>query len=89
MDPDCYNCDEDGRECHIDRLGGLITCALMAATALGARTNVYRSFFSVHLTNRTNSLEKDQKFLETAQSYVALNDEKHFNLCVTELILDV
>jgi hypothetical protein len=62
----------------------------MAATALGARTNVYRSFFfSVRLTNRTNSLEKDQKFLETAQSYVALNDEKHFKLCVTGLILDV
>jgi hypothetical protein len=46
-------------------------------------------FFSVRLTNRTNSLEKDQKFLETAQSNVALNDEKHFKLCVTGLILDV
>jgi hypothetical protein len=70
-------------------LGGLITCALIAATAFGAQTNVYLFFFLFYLTNRTNILEKDQKLLETPQSYVTLNGKKHFKLCVTGQILDV
>jgi hypothetical protein len=76
-------------EGHTDSWEDEITCELIAATALGAQTNVYRSFFSFRLTNRTNIVEKDQKFLETAQSNVALNGKKHFELCFTEQILDV